>query len=82
MIWSRPDADSESALSKPVGRLIALGEAYPELGRGPVSLEDCVSEEFYEKERSGFSISPPDAHGLRPNRDALAWHFEERFRAA
>ncbi len=26
-------------------------DAYPELGRGPVSLEDCVSEEFYEKER-------------------------------
>jgi carnitine monooxygenase subunit len=25
-------------------------DAYPELGRGPVSLEDCVSEEFYEKE--------------------------------
>ncbi|WP_373082327.1 aromatic ring-hydroxylating dioxygenase subunit alpha [Zhongshania sp.] len=24
---------------------------YPELGRGPVSFEDCVSEEFYEKER-------------------------------
>ncbi len=26
-------------------------DAYPELGRGPVSLEDCVSPEFYEKER-------------------------------
>ena len=26
-------------------------DAYPELGRGPVSLEDCVSTEFYEKER-------------------------------
>ena len=26
-------------------------DAYPELGRGPVSLEDCVSEEFYDKER-------------------------------
>jgi hypothetical protein len=25
-------------------------DAYPELGRGPVSFEDCVSEEFYEKE--------------------------------
>lgn len=23
---------------------------YPELGRGPVSLDDCVSEDFYEKE--------------------------------
>jgi phenylpropionate dioxygenase-like ring-hydroxylating dioxygenase large terminal subunit len=26
-------------------------DAYPALGRGPVSLEDCVSPEFYEKER-------------------------------
>ena len=26
-------------------------DAYPEFGRGPVSLEDCVSPEFYEKER-------------------------------
>ncbi len=26
-------------------------DAYPELGRGPVSLDDCVSPEFYEKER-------------------------------
>ena len=26
-------------------------DAYPEFGRGPVSLEDCVSEEFYDKER-------------------------------
>ena len=26
-------------------------DAHPEPGRGPVSLEDCVSEEFYEKER-------------------------------
>lgn len=25
-------------------------DAYPELGRGPVSLEDCVSEAFYAKE--------------------------------
>jgi carnitine monooxygenase subunit len=25
-------------------------DAYPELGRGPVSFEDCVSEEFYAKE--------------------------------
>lgn len=25
-------------------------DAYPELGRGPVSFDDCVSEEFYEKE--------------------------------
>ena len=26
-------------------------DAFPELGRGPVSFDDCVSEEFYEKER-------------------------------
>ena len=26
-------------------------DAYPELGRGPISLDDCVSPEFYEKER-------------------------------
>ncbi len=26
-------------------------DAYPELGRGPVSFEDCVSQEFYEKEK-------------------------------
>ena len=25
-------------------------DAYPELGRGPVSFEDCVSEDFYEQE--------------------------------
>ncbi len=26
-------------------------DTYPELGRGPISLEDCVSTDFYEKER-------------------------------
>jgi phenylpropionate dioxygenase-like ring-hydroxylating dioxygenase large terminal subunit len=26
-------------------------DAYPDLGRGPISLDDCVSEEFYQKER-------------------------------
>jgi phenylpropionate dioxygenase-like ring-hydroxylating dioxygenase large terminal subunit len=26
-------------------------DAHPELGRGPVSFDDCVSAEFYEKER-------------------------------
>ena len=39
---------------KPWSRKPASGhwtDAYPELGRGPVSLEDCVSEEFYDKER-------------------------------
>ena len=38
--------------------------------------------EFYQKELEGFSISPPEADALKPNRDALAWHFEEKFRAA
>lgn len=32
-------------------------DAYPELGRGPVSLEDCVSEEFYERNASTSSRS-------------------------
>lgn len=26
-------------------------DAYPELGRGPISLDDCVSNDFYEKEK-------------------------------
>lgn len=26
-------------------------DAYPELGRGPISLEDCVCPDFYEKEK-------------------------------
>ena len=26
-------------------------DAYPHLGRGPISLDDCVSPEFYEKEK-------------------------------
>lgn len=38
--------------------------------------------EFYQKEIDGFRISPPEAAALKPNREALAWHFEERFRAA
>ena len=39
----------EALVSKPESG--HWSDAYPELGRGPVSLEDCVSEEFYEKER-------------------------------
>ena len=38
-----------SLVTKPAGG--HWTDAYPELGRGPVSLEDCVSPEFYEKER-------------------------------
>ncbi|MBO0855343.1 MAG: aromatic ring-hydroxylating dioxygenase subunit alpha [Nocardia sp.] len=41
--------DTEPLVTKPASG--HWSDAYPELGRGPVSLEDCVSEEFYEKER-------------------------------
>src|SRR5271163_5362519 len=40
---------TEALVTKPASGLWT--DAYPELGRGPVSLEDCVSEDFYEKER-------------------------------
>ena len=40
---------TEALVTKPASGHWA--DAYPELGRGPVSLEDCVSEEFYDKER-------------------------------
>lgn len=39
---------------EPIVRKPASGfwhDAYPELGRGPVSLDDCVSHDFYEKEK-------------------------------
>src|SRR5689334_2246186 len=39
----------DSLLTKPASG--HWTDAYPELGRGPVSLEDCVSTDFYEKER-------------------------------
>ena len=38
--------------------------------------------EFYRREVEGYRIPEPDDVHLRPNRDALAWHFETRFRAA
>ena len=38
--------------------------------------------EFYEREAAGFVIPAPSAADHRPNRDALAWHFETQFRAA
>lgn len=38
--------------------------------------------EFYEREAAGFRIAVPSGEGQRPNRDALAWHYETRFRAA
>ena len=38
--------------------------------------------EFYEREASGYVIPAPSDPDLQPNRDALAWHFENRFRAA
>lgn len=39
----------EPLISKPASGYWT--DAYPELGRGPISLEDSVSPEFYEKER-------------------------------
>jgi putative restriction endonuclease len=38
--------------------------------------------EFYEREESGFQIAPPEDPQLSPSRDALAWHYETKFRAA
>lgn len=38
--------------------------------------------EFYERESRGFAINEPVDERLRPDRDALAWHFEHAFRAA
>lgn len=38
--------------------------------------------EFYEREADGFRIAVPDNSRNQPDRDALAWHFETRFRAA
>lgn len=38
--------------------------------------------EFYEQESAGFKIRVPDDERLRPRREALEWHFTNRFRAA
>lgn len=38
----------EPLVTKPASGLWT--DAYPELGRGPISLDDCVSETFYDKE--------------------------------
>ncbi len=38
--------------------------------------------EFYEREAAGFRIAVPEDVRHRPDRDALAWHYETRFRAA
>lgn len=38
--------------------------------------------EFYERERSGFTITIPDDPQAQPDREALAWHLATRFRAA
>ena len=43
------EPDREPLVSKPASGFWT--DDYPELGRGPISLEDCVSEDFYEKER-------------------------------
>lgn len=38
--------------------------------------------EFYEREAAGFRIEVPGDALRRPDRDALAWHYETKFRAA
>ncbi len=38
--------------------------------------------EFYEKEAGGFKIRVPEDPRLQPDRDALAWHHETKFRVA
>lgn len=38
--------------------------------------------EFYQRELDGYVIPTPADPTLRPNRDALAWHYEAKFRAA
>ena len=38
--------------------------------------------EFYEREAAGFRIRPPEDPAKRPDREALVWHFQNRFRAA
>jgi putative restriction endonuclease len=38
--------------------------------------------EFYQREAAGFRIEEPNDPQLSPDRDALAWHYETRFRAA
>lgn len=38
--------------------------------------------EFYEREAAGYMITAPSDVSRQPNRDALAWHFENTFRAA
>lgn len=38
--------------------------------------------EFYEREAAGFRIAVPEDPHRRPNREALAWHYETKFRAA
>jgi putative restriction endonuclease len=38
--------------------------------------------EFYAREADRFRVSVPADSELKPDRDALAWHVEEKFRAA
>lgn len=38
--------------------------------------------EFYNRESAGFTITQPDDPRHHPDREALAWHFANRFRAA
>lgn len=38
--------------------------------------------EFYDREAVGFRVNEPSGADLKPDREALAWHFETKFRAA
>ena len=38
--------------------------------------------EFYQREAESFRIPAPYDAQHRPNRDALAWHYATKFRAA
>ncbi len=38
--------------------------------------------EFYQREEAGFRITEPIDARFSPDREALAWHYEEKFRAA
>jgi putative restriction endonuclease len=38
--------------------------------------------EFYEREAAGYRIAAPSDPNHLPDRNALAWHFETKFRAA
>lgn len=47
-----------------------------------LKMNDWNGVEFYAREAEGFRISAPEDLRNQPDRDALAWHYETRFRAA